>query len=56
MPSVDLAAQVVERHPRRFKFILELQLDAAGAAGSTNILLDDGGPEQKVLAQLKGRD
>jgi hypothetical protein len=52
MPGVAWAAQVVERE--HGFFVVEVAVDADGPM-QTTILLDLGGAEQKVLAQLDGR-
>ena len=52
LPGVDWAAQIVERE--KAFFVVEVAVDSSGPL-TTTILLDLGGPEQKVLAQINGR-
>jgi hypothetical protein len=53
MPGVDWAAQVVESD--HGFFVVEVAVDSSGPL-TTTILLDLGGSEQKILAQLNGRE
>jgi hypothetical protein len=53
MPGVNWAAQVIESE--RGFFVVEIAVDSIGPI-TTTILLDLGGPEQKVLCQLNGRE
>jgi hypothetical protein len=53
MPGVDWAAQVVESD--HGFFVVEVAVDNSGPL-TTTILLDLGGSEQKILAQLNGRE
>jgi hypothetical protein len=53
VPGVNWAAQEFESD--HWLFVVEVAVDSSGPL-TTTILLDLGGPEQKVLAQLNGRD
>jgi hypothetical protein len=52
MPGVDWAAQIVESE--HGYFVVEVAVDADGPM-QTTILLDLGGPEQTILAEVNER-